>query len=206
MSATGRLEKQTQIKYKEHQTKWLCLESRLKSCSEEGACKAQGRAEWQGLILSAQSAFNSFFDTCACRGGNPKLQLSVGRRKESAVLTLLVSEGSLKPPLSAHPRQGRGSSSEKTQRTRGSADFCPLSPLSSAAAVLLHPQLQPEHKHPAWSLHTHHSELCALSDLYRSTKGEIISASPGEPLQEGWDARGIEGAGHQPHLHRILQP
>lgn len=89
-----------------------------------------------------------------------------------------LSEGPLKPPLSAHPRQGRASSSEKT---RGSPDFCPLSPLSSAAAVLLRPQLQSEHKHPSCSLQTHHSELCALSDLYKNTKGDP-SLHPQESL------------------------
>lgn len=157
-------------------------------CSEEGPCKAQRRAEWQGLILSSQSALNPFFDTSACRGGNPKLYLSVERMEKSAVWTLLVPQRDPWASPQCLPKTRQGVILRK--KHVGVLISCPLSPLSSAAAVLLRPQLQYVHKHPSWGLQMHHSELCALSDLCKKHKRRYISASPGEPRQKGWDTTG----------------
>lgn len=204
--ATVWLEKQTRFKHKEHQTKCLCLESRLKSCMLFRRRGMQSSEESTVVRLDPPCSISLKFllwHLCMQRW-QPKM-MAVCREDEEkcCVDSTCLSERSLKPPLSARPRQGSGSSSEITH---GSPDFCPLSPLSSAAAVLLQPQLQYVHKHPSWSLQIHHSELCTLSDLYKTTKGDI-SLLPQESLcRKAGTQQALPVEDTSPISKGILQP
>lgn len=81
--------------------------------------------------------------------------------------------------------------------------FCSLLPLSLAVAGLLRPQLQYMQKHSSWSLQIYHSELRALSDLYKNTRGDI-SLLPQDSL--GRQAQTQQALAMEDTTTGVLQP